>query len=153
MNLEQTLAALPPQQWTTQRAVVLDWHDGPRGGVCALAQPGCEFLFHLFAQPGDADLLAVRLFSVAELPPGSVDGVAALLGDLGRPSGPLWVPAWEFRDAEALRDVEVRLADLLNTARPTPLYVATVDWLHFEGCWNADAVPPAGRRFPSVPKR
>jgi hypothetical protein len=149
MNLEQTLGATPAQEWATRRAIVLDWHDGPRGGVCALARPACEFFFHLFAQPGDADLLSVRLFSVGELPPGSVDAVAALLGELGRPSGPLWVPAWTFRDDGARREAEARLAALLNTARPTPLYVATVDCLHFEGCWNADAVPPAGRRLPT----
>jgi hypothetical protein len=67
------------------------------------------------------------------------------LQQLGRPAGPLWIPTWYFDDDAARRDVESRLDTLLVAARPTSLLIATVDWLHFEGCWNAD-VPRLARR-------
>jgi hypothetical protein len=142
MTLEHTLNTTAPSRWTTRRAIVLDWDDGPRAGVCALAQPPCEFFFHLFAGPPQGDLLAIHLFAVSELPAGSVAQVESLLEELGRPSGPLWVPVWQFPSDAARRDIEGRLNALLVAARPTPLLVASADWLHFEGCWDADVPPP-----------
>ncbi len=143
--LEPILASLAPRQWVTRRAIVLDWNDGPRTGVCALAQPCCEFFFHLAAEPLDGDLLAIRLFTLSELRGGVVDQVEALLHALGQPAGPLWVPAWPLSQEPGRRDVEGHLDALLVTARPTALLAATGDWLHFDGCWNADKVPPLRR--------
>jgi len=147
MTLEEALVATAPSRWTTRRAIVLDWDDGPRAGVCALAQPPCEFFFHLFGEAPQGDVLAIRLFAAGELPAGSVAQIESLLAELGRPSGPLWVPVWKFRDAAARREAEGRLDALLVAARPTSLLVATADWLHFEGCWSADVPPPKRTAF------
>ena len=46
MDLEQLLTAVPVSGWRTRQAVVFDWYDGPREGVCALAEPACEFYFN-----------------------------------------------------------------------------------------------------------
>jgi hypothetical protein len=154
MNLERTLASATTASWTTRRAIVLDWYDGPRTGVCALAHPQCEFFFHLFAEPPQGDVLAIHLFAVSELPAGCVAEVESLLQALGRPGGPLWVPVWKFSDEAARRDIEGRLDAMLVAARPTPLLVASADCLHFEGCWNADVPPPARPAFrPRTPQR
>jgi hypothetical protein len=123
----------------------LDWHEGPCTGVCALAKPCCEFFFHLAAEPLDRDLLTVRLFTLSELPGGAVAQVEALLQELGGPAGPLWVPVWSAAQEQQRRDVEGRLDALLTAARPTALFVATGDWLHFDGCWNADQLPSPRR--------
>ena len=149
-SLEHLLAAIAPRQWLTRQAIVLDWNNGPRSGVCALAQPRCEFFFHLFAEPLDSDLLAIRLFAISELRSGVVAQIEALLQPLGRPVGPLWVPVWKFADTTLRREVEGRLDALLVAARPTALLAATVDWLHFDGCWNADLLPSIRRPAPSV---
>lgn len=151
MNLEATLAATGPRHWRTRQAIVLDWTGGPRTGVCALTWPRCEFFFHLFAEPLEADLLAIRLFAVSELPAGGVAQIEALLHPLGRPVGPLWVPVWKFPDDATRREVEGRLDGLLVAARPTALLIATVDWLHFDGCWNADTLPSLRRLSPRKP--
>jgi hypothetical protein len=147
MKLEETLAETPPSRWTARRVIVLDWYDGPRAGVCALAHPQCELVFHAFAEPPRSDVLAVLLFAVSELPSGSVAQVESLLTELGRPSGPLWVPVWNFRDDATRHEVEGRLDALLVAARPTSLLVASADGLHFEGCWNADVPPPRRPAF------
>src|SRR5690349_14051713 len=101
MTLERTLTATPPRRWTTRRAITLDWDDGPRGGVCALAEPQCELFFHLFGMAPTGDALGIHLFAVAELPAGSVAQIESLLKELGQPGGPLWVPVWAFRDDAA----------------------------------------------------
>jgi hypothetical protein len=145
MNLEHLLAGVAPRQWVTRQAIVLDWTAGPRTGVCALAHPRCELFFRLFAEPLEGDLLAVRLFAVSELQSGAVAQIEALLQELGRPAGPLWVPSWIFREETVRRDIEGQLDALLVVARPTALLAATGDWLHFDGCWNVDRVPPPRR--------
>ena len=150
MNLEHILSGAAPRQWVTRQAIVLDWNEGPHAGVCALAQPRCEFFFHLFAEPLDSDLLAIRLFAVSELRSGVVAQIEALLHTLGRPVGPLWVPVWKFPDETMRREVEGRLDALLVAARPTALLAATVDWLHFDGCWNADMLPSIRRPSASM---
>src|SRR5262249_36467974 len=111
---------------------------------CALAEPQCELFFHLFGEAPPSDALDIHLFAAAELAPGSVSTIESLLKELGQPCGPVWVPVWKFRDDATRQEVEGRLNALLVRARPTPLLVATADWLHFEGCWDADV--PAPRR-------
>lgn len=138
MNLEHILASSIPRQWVTRQAIVLDWNEGPRNGVCSLAEPGCDFFFHLFAESAEEDLLGIRLYAVSELQAGTVAQIEALLRPLGQPVGPLWIPAWKSVEPAARREIEGRLDALLVAARPTSLLTATADWLHFEGCWNAD---------------
>jgi hypothetical protein len=140
MNLEALLAMTSPRQWRTRQAIVLDWNDGPRIGVCALAQPCCEFFFHLYAMPIKTDMLAIRLFALSELPQESVPQIAALLQHLGQPTAPMWAPAWKFPDDEVRRDVESRLDTFLVAARPTSLLTATDDWLSFDGCWSSERI-------------
>jgi hypothetical protein len=149
MNLEQILAGAVPRQWVTRQAIILDWNAGPRTGVCALSQPRCEFFFHLFAEPLEGDLLAIRLFAVSELRAGVVAQIEALLYTLGRPVGPLWVPVWKFSDESMRREIEGCLDALLVAARPTALLAATGDWLHFDGCWNADRIRSVQSRSPA----
>src|SRR5436309_2373273 len=96
MDLEQLLTAVPVSGWRTRQAVVFDWYDGPREGVCALAEPACEFYFELLAEHPTPDDLDDRLFRISELPSGSVDELLAALGDLGPPAPQLWSPVWRF---------------------------------------------------------
>src|SRR5207248_66436 len=99
MSLAAQLAAAPVARWRTRRAVVLDWYDGPREGVCALAEPACEFYFELLDERPTADDLDDRLFRLSALPPGSVAALLACLAGQGEPAGPVWVPVWRFADA------------------------------------------------------
>ena len=141
INLEAILVGTVLRKWVTRQAIVLDWKDGPRSGVCALAHPRCEFFFHLFAEPLEADLLPTQLFAISELPAGGVAQIERLFHAIGHAAGPLWVPVWNFPDEGVRCEVEGRLDAILVAARPTAVLVATVDWLHFDGCWNADLKP------------
>ena len=50
MTLESQLVSIPPEQWKTRQAVIFDWYDGPREGICALEHPCLEFSFKLLAE-------------------------------------------------------------------------------------------------------
>lgn len=137
-DLESALGSVPVTRWTTRQAVVFDWYDGPRGGVCALETPTAEFRFELLDERPTADGLDDRLYRVSALPAGSVDEIVAALDDLGGPTGPVWVPVWKFPTGEARRQAERRLESLLARDRPTSLVVRTPDMLRFLGSWRSD---------------
>src|SRR5438876_4645618 len=101
MKLETLLGSLPVDQWVTKQAVVFDWFDGPREGVCSLARPGGEFYFELLDERPNAEDLDDRLFRLSELAPGSVTEVLTATRELGQPTGPVWVPMWRFPNETA----------------------------------------------------
>ena len=92
--------------------------------------------------------MAIRLFAISEMPISEVARIESLLQPLGQPVVPLWVPAWQFPDDAVRCEVENRLDAQVVAARPTGLLIATVDWLHFDGCWNADQLPSTYRMIP-----
>jgi hypothetical protein len=136
MTLETALLSKPVSLWRTRQAIVFDWYDSPRAGLCALAEPRVEFAFDLLDERPTDDGLDDRLFRLSELPDGTVDQVLALLTELGRPTGPVWVPVWQFQDEERQRDIEDRLRVIESGKRPTGLIVSTRDMTHFLGCWD-----------------
>jgi hypothetical protein len=139
MSLAIDLQSLPLGQWRTRQAIVFDWYDGPREGVCALAQPQAEVAFELLEERANADHLDDRLFRVNELPAGSVDRILAELTELGSPDQAVWAPVWAFASKTRQREVENRIDDILSRAIVTPIVISTRDMTDFLGCWQVDS--------------
>lgn len=133
MNLEQLLTSVPAPQWRTRQAVVFDWYDGPREGVCALAEPACEFYFELLAERPTPDDLDDRLYRVSALPPGSVDELLTALADLGPLAAPLWSPVWRFSMPAEREKADRTVHDTRARRRPTDLVVYSRDMCEFLG--------------------
>ena len=95
-SLETSLSSLPPEQWQVSQVIVLDWSDGPRRGLCALAQPQCCFTFEVLAEHTSDDEADDRLFCLKEAPLDTVDQALSILGVLSQPTNPVWVPIWVF---------------------------------------------------------
>jgi len=142
MTLEQTLASTPAPEWKTDLAIVFDWYDGPRQGVCRLAAPAAEFFFDLLDERPTPDDLDDRLFRLSEIPPGSVEDILSALRDVGRPTGPVWTPIWRFSNEAARAQAENRLRALAASKRSTTLVVYTRDMTDFLGCWRVDPCEP-----------
>jgi hypothetical protein len=138
MGLTQCLQSLPPKQWLTHKAIILDWFDGPRAGVCALARPGIEFSFELLDERSNADDLDDRLFRATELPGGSVDAIWNSLAELGPPDHGIWVPVWKFTSELQKLEAERRVQEVLGRTSDAQVIVATRDMEHFLGCWPID---------------
>jgi hypothetical protein len=136
MDLEAALTSAPVARWRTRQAVVFDWYDGPREGVCALAEPACEFYFELLDERPSADDLDDRLFRLSAVPAGTTDRLLDGLRDLGGPAGPVWVPLWRF-DGDAARQRADQLVESAQASRrPSSLVIATRDMTQFLGCWT-----------------
>jgi hypothetical protein len=143
MDFETLLTTTPADQWKTRQAIIFDWYDGPRAGVCALAHPAVEFSFQLLDERPTADDLDDRLFRVSELPLGSVDEVLSTLQPLGHPTGPYWVPIWRFPDESERLKAEQHLQLIEARKRSTSLVIYTRDMVAFLGCWLIGATVQA----------
>lgn len=144
MTFSQLLLSHPPDSWATDLALVFDWYDGPRAGLCRLRHPAVEFRFRLLDERASDDGADERLLQVDELPAGSVEEATRALADLGRPDGPIWVPVWRFPSEKARARAESLLRDIEGRGRPTSLVVLTRDLVEFLGRWNIQERPSNG---------
>lgn len=92
MRFETILESIPPVHWETDQVIALDWYDGPRAGLCALAQPCAEFFFEMEDEKHNPDGLDDRLFRLRELPIGTLQKATEVLKPLGASSKPVWAP-------------------------------------------------------------
>ncbi|MCI0682881.1 MAG: hypothetical protein L0Y71_12330 [Gemmataceae bacterium] len=138
MDLEAKLAATPVDKWTTKQAIVFDWHDGPREGLCALGHPEAEFLFELLDERHNPDDLDDRLFRLRQVPAGTVARALSVLSVLGGPTHCVWVPVWRFTDPAQQREAEKFLEDLQVKSSPLDVVIASRDLEHFQGCWRTE---------------
>lgn len=151
MDLKKSLAAVPVNQWRAQQVIVFDWHDGPREGLCSLANPQAEFFFDLLDERHNPDGLDDRLFRIREVPAGTVARAIEQLGDLGAPNSPVWIPVWSFPNEASRQHAEQFLGELLTTATPLSVVVASRDFERFQGCWDTATInQPAADWFSSL---
>jgi hypothetical protein len=150
MSLDQKLLTTPVNQWSVRQAVVFDWYDGPREGVCSLVSPEGEFLFELLAErPNDEDL-DDRLFLVWELPPGTVDTLVQNLRVLGEPTQLVWVPVWRFANRDERIHAEASVQTIRGAAKAPSVVIATRDMERFLDCWRAAPPQRGGPTWPAL---
>lgn len=142
MQLETLLKDTPVDQWATRLAIIFDWYDGPREGVCCLSQPGGEFYFELLDERMDPDGLDDRLLRLSELPAGSVAETQSVLEDLGGPTHCYWVPIWKFSSDAARERGERQVQAVRAARRPTDLVIWTPDMEQFLGLWTVARTEP-----------
>ena len=151
MDLKKVLTAVPVDQWRTQQVIVFDWHDGPREGLCSLANPQAEFFFALLDERHNPDGLDDRLFRIREVSPGTVARTIKELRDLGAPDSVVWVPVWRFPNVANAQRAERFLEELRTKAAPLSVVIASRDLERFQGCWDAGTVnQPASDWFSSL---
>jgi hypothetical protein len=145
MSIETLLLSVAVKNWRTQHAVVFDWHDGPKQGVCSLATPECEFVFDLVAERFNPDGLDDKLFRLREVPKGTIAKILSLVSSLGPQAIPVWAPVWSFANASERTSADNAIDEILNSSRHTSILIRTQDMVTFLGCWKVDAIPPAGK--------
>lgn len=131
-TLEIILGSTPPALWEIEQAIVFDWYDGPREGVCALSTPRCCFHFQIIAENRHNDCAH---YNLSEMPLDSVEQLMLILAELGPKAKPIWIPLWRFKDQAAQIEAEQAVDRLLALKKPTTLIMATNDMRRFKGCW------------------
>jgi hypothetical protein len=152
MSMEQDLLTTSPATWKVAQAIVFDWYDGPREGLCRLASPAVEFRFRLLDERPTADAPDDRLLRLDELPAGSIERALSALEDLGKPQAPIWTPIWKFSSVQARQRAEAFLAQTEQQARPTSIVIHTRDLSEFLGCWNVAGMAANGESWFSTLK-
>ena len=100
-----------------------------------MARPQCTFHFALLAERLLLDDLDDRVFRLSEASEGAMEQTLSILGALGPPKTPVWVPIWSF-DSETRRlEAEQKLGSVLASLIRTKLIVRTPDMIRFLGFW------------------
>lgn len=128
-------------EWVPRQSIVFDWFDGPKHGICALRYSPSEFEFTCIGERLNPNGIDHKLYSIAELPQGTVDRIRELLEGLGVPLDPVWVPVWNFPSLDDQRKVEAEVDELLRRSKPTNLVIYTLDMRAILGCWRVDSLP------------
>ena len=141
MSIEQKLINCDVSRWRTRLAVVFDWYDGPRHGICALENPQCEFVFYLLDEQTNPDGLDHRLFRISEIPDGSVDNLVSQVAVLGSPFASVWTPIWRFPTEQKRAEADSDVEKLLDSGRQTNIIFLSQDLISYLGRWNAEVIP------------
>ncbi len=147
MDWEKKLLSTSTDHWIVDQVVILDWYDGPRSGLCVLANPPAEFIFEFVDEEPNPDGLDLRIVQLKELPIGSVNSFAAELEHLtnGPMTKPVWSPCWVFPTHDAQDRAEKLLESLQGLSRRTDLLISTIDMVKFQNCWPAKAAVETSR--------
>ena len=141
MTLEVQLLTCDVSSWLIRQAVIFDWFDGPRQGICALSVPECEFAFDCLAERYNPSGLDDRLYRLREVQKGTINTVVSRISALGSPLSSIWVPVWRFSSEREKELVDADIDELLENSRLTNVIVHSQDLSVFLGCWNLPQFP------------
>ncbi|MEU8184123.1 hypothetical protein AB0B86_25540 [Micromonospora sp. NPDC049047] len=134
MNAAQQLAAMPVAEVVVDRAIVLDWYDGPLEGFARLAAVEAVWHFRVIAERTGGDLPDDRLYQFSQVvATDALDRLDEALG--GAPDDPLWIPEWAFPDHAARQHADRLVADLIDHAAGQRVIIRSVDLRLVDALW------------------
>src|SRR3954469_8334148 len=108
------------------RMVGLNYYDGPTAGVAESQDHSACYRFELLDELPDWDEgNDIRVFSLAALPPGSLDSLLHVCPGSQHATSPIWVPIWKFESPAAQETVEREVQRILDRAAPPEAVLAT----------------------------
>jgi hypothetical protein len=142
VTLCKSLCKTKVKDWCTHLAIVFDWDNGPKQGICQLAHPKCEFVYDLLAARSNPNGLDDRLFRLRGVQIGTIDKIASLLSIIGPPSSPVWIPIWRFPSDNYKKAVDSEIDALLSKSSETGIVIWTQNMQKYLGCWCESTVQP-----------
>src|SRR3954454_10456068 len=102
------------------RVVGLNYYDGPTDGVAESMDHTTCYRFELLDELPDWDEgNDIRVFSLAVLPPGSLDSLLDVCPGSEHATSPVWVPIWKFDSTAAQETAEREVQRILDRAAPS----------------------------------
>src|SRR5438094_3246242 len=105
-----------------RQLVALGWYDGPTNGL--LRSDGLAWKFDMVDEIHNPDGLDLRLFTLAPLPVAAWERLVRAITPYQTPSGPLWVPVWQFPTDADTKAVNRVTDEVLQEAGPVEWVVA-----------------------------
>lgn len=112
------------------RVIVFGYYDGATDGVMELAD-GLVYRFDLADETHNPEGCDERQFDLRPLPPGSLDRLAAIIGEHITPAWPVWAPIWNFSTDVLKVEVERRVDAILDLASEPQWRITTSDTTSF----------------------
>jgi hypothetical protein len=136
-EFERRLLDTPTQQWTTRQAVILEWHDGPREGLCELANPSLTFYFEILAECHLNGQFDDGMFRIYALEDGSVERAINILRAVNprEPTKPTWAPYGLIEDEAENQRVMAEIDAIVSNRSSTRIICRTADMILFTEIW------------------
>lgn len=134
-HLHQVLLTVPPEEWRVRQAIVFEWYDGPRDGLCELESPACAFHFTIIAERWSEGRLDDRLFRLTQIDIGSVARAISILHRAGPPTTPVWAPHGPYEDEDERRRIEDAIEEIVARGVVTEIVCRTKDMIRFTEVW------------------
>jgi hypothetical protein len=100
------------------RVLVLDWYDGPTGGVLQVGDAGAIYRFLMLDERQRGDDADVRVYGLYPMSDGALNRLIDLLSPYMAARWPVWCPVWRFPTDEVRRAVDGRTTEILNGTGP-----------------------------------
>ncbi|MFG1919572.1 hypothetical protein [Micromonospora sp. NPDC048898] len=139
MNAAQQLAGMSVAEVVVDRAIVLEWYDGPLEGFARLAAVDAVWHFRVIAERTDADFPDDRLYQFSQVATDALDRLDEALG--GGPGDLFWIPEWAFSDHAARQHADRLVADLIDHAAGRRVFIRSVDLRVVDALWLATGKP------------
>jgi hypothetical protein len=127
---------IPLGEIALERAIILDWHDGPLEGFLRLFGIDYTWYFQIVGERTTSDGPDDRLYILFEAAADSLDRLSEVLAEDEATVGELWVPSWDFRDTDAQQRAEAVLATLLGLVGRAEVFLRSSNLLKIEGVWS-----------------
>jgi len=134
-SFTKTIGDVPVSEWIVGQLIVLDWYDGPTGGLCALLQPRCTVYFEMVAQNWVDGTFRDRLFRLTVTRDDALPRYLKAHGLDVAPSHPSWAPAAEYHNESHRRAVEEAVDAILHGTTPGTVFVRSSDMLTMSELW------------------
>jgi hypothetical protein len=111
------------------RLLLFGFYDGATDGVMQLGEGGPEYHFDWTDENLAGDIN--RRYRLRPLPAGSLDQLAAVVGEHIKPNWPVWLPQWQFPTVEIRAEVDARIDAVLRQAQEPTWHITTEDLISF----------------------
>jgi hypothetical protein len=130
------LAEIPPASIKLDRAIVIDWQDGPLEGFLRISDIDCSWYFQIIGERTKSDLSDDRIYVLFQASNDSLERLTEVLPTDGPPTGRLWVPIWRFRDSLAQNRAEEVLARVLDEVGQAEVLLRSSNLVDIQNIWS-----------------
>lgn len=131
----QQLAEISPAAITLDRAIVIDWQDGPLEGFLRIKNIDFSWYFQVIGERTESDFPDDRVYVLFQASNDSLERLDEVLPTEGPSPGTLRVPIWRFRDTFAQKRAEDVLSQVLAEVGRAEILLRSTSLVDIQDIW------------------